>query len=248
MFSIFKKKATTTLKDFSILRTDFHSHLIPGIDDGAKSMEDSISLIGQLVDLGFENMITTPHIHNDYYPNSAEIIKDGLKNLRPALSKAGLNLDFHAAAEYYMDEHFEELLENKVPLLKISKNLVLVEMSFFGAPPKLEDYLFKMQMQGYKPIIAHPARYSFFKGQVPAYERLKDLGCHFQINLLSLAGYYGKETMETAQKLIKNGLVEYLATDLHHQRHLDSLKAALDNKTFAKFVMDYEYQNATLLQ
>lgn len=248
MFSIFKKKTTPSLKDFSILKTDFHSHLIPGIDDGAKSMEDSISLIGQLIDLGFENIITTPHIHNDYYPNSSAIIQEGLQTLRPALKASGLNIDFHAAAEYYMDEHFESLLENKEPLLKISKNLVLVEMSFFGAPPKLEDYLFKMQMQGYKPIIAHPARYSFFKGQVAAYERLKDLGCHFQINLLSLAGYYGKETMETAQKLIKHNLVEYLATDLHHQRHLDSLKAALDNKTFTKFVMDYEYQNASLIQ
>ncbi|MEM6380540.1 MAG: CpsB/CapC family capsule biosynthesis tyrosine phosphatase [Bacteroidota bacterium] len=165
MFSIFKKKAAPTLKDFSVLKTDLHSHLIPGIDDGAKSTEDSISLIKQLVDLGFENMITTPHIHHDYYPNSADGVKKGLQNLRPELSKAGINIDFHAAAEYYMDEHFESLLEKKEPLLKVSKNLVLVEMSFFGAPPKLEDYLFKMQMQGYKPIIAHPARYSFFKGQ-----------------------------------------------------------------------------------
>jgi tyrosine-protein phosphatase YwqE len=247
MFSIFNKKTNYSLKDFSILKADFHSHLIPGIDDGAKSTEDSLSLIQQLIDLGFEKLITTPHIHHDYYPNTTESIQNGLQKLRPELSKSGINIDFHAAAEYYMDEHFEGLLETKTPLLKIHNNLVLVEMSFFGAPPKLEEYIFKMQMQSYKPIIAHPARYSFFKGQLAPYQRLKDMGCLFQINLLSLAGYYGKETMETAQKLIKNNLVEYLATDLHHQRHLDCLKGALDNKTFAKFVMDYEYQNATLL-
>jgi len=247
MISIFKKAPRYTLEDFSTLAVDMHSHLLPGIDDGAPSMEHSLRLIGELYKLGYHKIITTPHIHSEYYPNTSEIIQQKLQEVRQALQVAQIPVDFHAAAEYYLDEHFESLLRRDEPLLCIHKNYVLVEISFFGSPPKLENYLFDLQMKGYKPILAHPERYAYFGGDLKAYKRFKDLGCLLQVNLLSLAGYYGKNCAETGQKLIKNGLVELLGSDLHHERHLQSLQSALENKSFAKLLLDYEFQNARLL-
>ena len=247
MFSFFTKKQSKRLHDLAILGADMHSHLIPGIDDGAKTVDDSLSLVKQLVDLGYKKIITSPHVYQEYYPNTFDTIENGLRLVRKALSEHDMHLDFSAGAEYYLDEHFEELLNEKQSIRKISGNYVLVEMGFFGAPPNLENYIFQLQLAGYKPILAHPERYSFYQGKLDAFIRLKDLGCVLQVNLLSLAGYYGKEVAHLAQKLIKNELVSFLGTDLHHQRHMDTIREALNNKAFVKYILDYEYQNKTLL-
>lgn len=232
MFSFFKKKASSAVGDFGFLHTDMHSHLIPGIDDGAPDVETAVALVRRLQDMGFERIITTPHVMADLYANTPETILGGLEVLRAALKAAGIHLPVSAAAEYLMDEEFG----NKIAaggLLTLPGNHVLVEMSFIGEPPNLYDYLFRLQTRGYKPILAHPERYMFLHKDMAAYERLRQAGCLFQVNLLSLDGYYGKAVQQTAEKLINKGWVELLGTDLHHQRHADALGMLLQSRKAA---------------
>lgn len=244
MFSIFKKKEAL-VNNFSHLGLDLHSHLIPGIDDGADSVETSLQLIRGLQELGFTKLYTTPHVMSDLYPNTRSVILEGLEQLQHALQAANMEVEIGAAAEYYMDEHFENILHNE-PLLTLPNNRVLVEMSFVTAPPNLFHYIFKLQTKGYKPILAHPERYLFLKSKFNEYHRLKEYGCEFQLNTLSLLGHYGKPIQETAYKLLKNKMIDYLGTDLHHQRHVELLGAALNDQKVREVLTRYEFANAQL--
>lgn len=220
-----------------------HCHLLPGIDDGAKDLAESLGLLQQMTDLGFQTIIATPHINSAYYPNTPATIKSAWQQV----TQASLSIDLFYAAEYFMDEYFESLLEEKAKLLSFGNKYVLVEMSFFGAPPKLEDYIFKLQLLGYKPILAHPERYTFYHGQIKSYERFRDLGCLLQVNLLSLAGEYGSEIAEVGRQLVQSNNVDLLGSDVHHERHLSKLRTALGEKKFLKCLLDYNYRNKDLL-
>ncbi|MFQ5447711.1 MAG: CpsB/CapC family capsule biosynthesis tyrosine phosphatase, partial [Saprospiraceae bacterium] len=129
------------------------------------------------------------------------------------------------------DDYFETLLKED-DLLTLPGNHLLLEMSFLAAPSKLEDYLFQSRLKGYQLILAHPERYIYLRKQYSQYERLRDLGCKFQVNLLSLIGYYGKEIKKNAFRLLKNGWVEYLGTDCHHGQHLELLTKAMHRGEF----------------
>ncbi len=240
MFNFFKK--TALLSNYSFLHTDMHSHLIPGIDDGAPDVETSVELIKGMQAMGFQRIITTPHVMADLYPNTPEIIREGLEKVRTALKEEGIDMPIDAAAEYLMDEAFGEKI-NSGKLLTLPGNYVLVEMSFVSPPPQLEDYLFRLQTRGYRPIMAHPERYMYLRGDLEEYQRLKDKGCAFQLNLLSLTGHYGKPIQKVAEKLLKNDLIDYLGTDLHHHKHLATLDAALQSSTVAKALKDISFKN-----
>jgi len=246
MFNLFQK--TPDIPDYSFLGADLHSHLLPGIDDGAEDIEQSLVLIRKLKDLGFRKLITTPHIMADLYPNTPEVIKEKLAEVRTALKAAKIEMPIEAAAEYLMDEAFEEkIAEGK--LLSLPGNRVLVEMSFISPPPKLETYLFQLQTKGYKPLLAHPERYLFYRDEFKQYHKLRDRGCEFQLNLLSLAGYYGKPTRENAVRLLKEGLIDYLATDMHHERHAALIAGALEDKAFRRLIGKYQdaFKNRELI-
>lgn len=219
----FFKKKSSKPPDLSWLNTDMHSHLIPGIDDGAQDMATSLELIRGLADAGYKKLITTPHILWDLYPNTPEIIHQGLEELRQAVEEAEINITLHAAAEYFIDEYFEEQLEKKVPLLTLSENLVLVEFSLLTARLDIQQVLFDMQMQNYQPVIAHPERYIYLDRNREFYDTLKDSGCMFQLNLLSLTGYYGFAVQDLAAYLLKKGYYNLAGTDLHHAKHLATL-------------------------
>lgn len=219
-----RKKTNTEPTDLSWLHTDMHSHLIPGIDDGAADISASLELIRGMVQLGYKKIVTTPHILWEVYPNTAEIIKRGLDELRKAVKEAGIPVELHAAAEYFIDDHFQEQLEKKIPLLTISENKVLVEFSMITAPLDLKEVLFEMQLQGYQPILAHPERYAYLTNRKSTYDELKDAGCLFQLNLLSLSGYYGSAVQELADYLIKKEYYNFAGTDLHGTRHLSALQ------------------------
>lgn len=244
MFSIFKKKQSF-IPDFSHLVVDFHSHLIPGIDDGADTMETSLHLIRGLQALGYKQLFTTPHVMSDLYPTTKAVILEGLHNLQKAVKAAGIAIEIGAAAEYYMDEHFDNIIKSD-ELLTLPGNHVLVEMSFVTAPPNLFHHIFKLQTKGYHPILAHPERYLFLKKNFEEYSRLKEYGCKFQLNILSMIGHYGKPVQETAYKLLKNKMIDYLGTDLHHQRHIELLHQALKDKKIQEILSTYEFANAQL--
>ncbi len=225
MFSFFKKR-TASQVDLSEIATDMHSHLIPAIDDGSDSVERSITLIRGLMDVGYSRIITTPHIIYDMYNNTPEIIGEGHEVLKAGLAGEGIDISTRAAAEYYMDEYFESLLEKDAPLLTIKDKMVLVEMSFSSAPFNLKDMIFQLQMKGYQPVFAHPERYLYLTANRALYDDLKDMGVMFQLNILSLANYYGKTANELANYLVKKGYIDLIGTDLHHIRHLDALRNA----------------------
>jgi len=225
MFSIFNKKPKIRL-DLSAVGTDMHSHLLPGIDDGSPDAETSLQLITGLQDLGYRKFITTPHILWDIYKNDAVSIGAAHNELQQALQQNNLNVPIRAAAEYFLDEHFDELLETNTPLLTIHENWVLVEFSFVTTPLNFKEKLFNMQMKGYQPILAHPERYLYFMSDKKWYDELKDTGCYFQLNILSLTGYYGKASLQLAQYLMNKRYINLLGTDCHHFRHLNTLRSA----------------------
>ena len=201
-----------------------HSHLVPGIDDGSQDITTSVSLVRGLRDLGFKKLITTPHILWEVYPNTPDLITNGLEDVRAAVHEAGIEVELHGAAEYFIDEHFEEQLRNKIPLLTLSDDMVLVEFSMVTAPMDLQQVIFDMQLQNYQPVLAHPERYIYLTRKKEFFDELKSAGCYFQLNLLSLTGHYGTSVQELADYLLKKEYYDFAGTDLHHQKHLAALQ------------------------
>lgn len=202
---------------------DIHSHLLPGIDDGANDIDNSIELIQKMTSYGIKNLITTPHVLGDVYPNSSALILDKLALVKRELINRGINdVKIKAAAEYMLDEQFCKRLEEN-DLLTLKDNIVLVEMSYFNAPYNLFEMIFDIQTKGYKPLLAHPERYNFYHNDFEMYYKLKKAGCLFQLNLLSLTEQYGKGVQSVAFKLIKENLYDYVGTDTHHKNHLKLL-------------------------
>ena len=245
LFGLFKKNKSAAAADFSFLGTDMHSHLVPGVDDGSDSVETSLELLRGFVDLGFKKIITTPHTRPDYFPNSQAELEAGLDRLRPALAAANLSIEVEMASEYFVDYEFlqQQDINN---LLTFSGKHLLIELSTYQAPPNLFDTIFQLKIKGYQLILAHPERYGYYVSDFEQFEKLKDFGCQFQVNLLSLTGSYGKPPRDLAMKFFKQKMVDFLGTDMHHAQHLEALKAMQHDHKLMRFVRDYELQNASL--
>jgi protein-tyrosine phosphatase len=235
MFSIFKKKQSNPIPfGYFPIQTDIHSHILPGIDDGSPNIETSLILIEGLIKLGIKKSIATPHIIGDLYRNNAETINEALTLLQKAIVEKGIEFSVKAAAEYMLDDYFLNILNNKIPLLTIKDNLVLTEFSYAEKPFSPQQLIFSIITEGYQPILAHPERYAYYHGNYNQYDQLADLGFLLQVNLLSLTGYYGKAVAKAAHYIIKNKLVSYTATDLHHERHLQALQHPTNQLIFAE--------------
>ncbi len=235
MFSIFKKTSKPLKSiNFESLRTDMHSHLIAGIDDGSPDLETSISLIGQLKEMGFQRFITTPHIMADFYRNTPEIIGNGLEQLELAINSNDQSIELKAAAEYLVDFEFEAKIDNQEPLLTFGDKYILIETSFISAPPNFEDIIFKLQLKGYKVILAHPERFLFMTPK--DYESYKNRSVFFQLNLLSLIGYYGKPVQHRAQQLIQKNMIDFVGTDCHNQIQANMYEKCFTNSYWHKLV------------
>ena len=216
------------------LEVDMHSHLIPGIDDGSKSMQESLDLISRLSGFGLRKLITTPHIMSEYYKNTPEIIRMGLEDLRKSVKAAGINIEIEAAAEYYLDEIFLEKVKDGDEILTFGDNYILVETGFINRPQMLLETLFQLEMSGYKPIFAHPERYQYLLGDKQLLEDLVDRSLLFQVNLLSLTGFYSKPVKDFAETLLERGLVRLFGTDCHNPRYLDMLESLPKSKNYQK--------------
>lgn len=221
--------------DLSVLQTDFHSHLIPGIDDGVATMEDSLEVIRKFKELGYRKLITTPHVMTDYFKNDNDIITRGADKVREAIAQNNIDMQFEAAAEYYADEHLEDLIQKK-DLLTFGNGYVLFELSFLMEPPNLAKLIFDMQMAGYKPILAHPERYQYWHKRWDKYQELRDKGVGLQMNMLSLTGHYSPQIKKAAQKMLDEDLVDFTGSDCHRIQHLQILEHDLTNPYFQKLV------------
>lgn len=223
MLQLFRKNTNIT-EVFPMDYVDIHSHLLPGIDDGSKNMEETISLITKMDSFGIQNFITTPHVLGNVWKNSSDTILDKLDLVLEELEKRDLSyIKLDAAAEYMLDEEFCKLLKAR-DLLTLKEDSLLVEMSFMNAPVNLFEMLFDIQLAGYKPILAHPERYGFLHNDFETYHKLKNAGCRFQLNLLSLTGHYGKSVQKVAEKLLQQGMIDLTGSDTHNQNHLNTLQ------------------------
>ena len=233
--NLFGKKKNENPFDFSKIVVDMHSHLVPGIDDGSQSLEESIDLIRSLKNLGYKKIITTPHIMADRYKNTPEIIKTGLKKIRQVLENQRIEIEIDAAAEYLIDDLFVTKIKEG-ELLTMGDNFILVELSYFIEPPNLNNVFFELQTNGYNVILAHPERYTYWHENFEKYQDLYDRGIYLQLNINSLTGWYSKESMHIAQKLIDNKLIKFLGSDTHNAVYMNELqKSAYEpylNKAF----------------
>jgi protein-tyrosine phosphatase len=246
MISFFQKK-NALQADYSEIGCDMHSHLIPGIDDGSPDLATSMLLIKGLSDLGYKKIITTPHIMWDMYKNTPETILPGFNAVKDELKKNNLQIEFEVAAEYFLDDYFDKLIDSDATLLTFKDNLVLVEFSFVKEPVELKAILFKLQIKGYQPVLAHPERYLYFGAKKHWYEEIKDTGCLFQLNVLSLGGFYGRAPVELAHYLIKQRYINLIGTDLHNSRHLELLGSSSSHiHTIKKLIDSGDILNAEL--
>ena len=230
--ALWRKKAPA---DFSLgIQTEIHSHLLPAIDDGVKSIEESIGIIRAFEKMGVKRIITTPHIMMDFYKNTPEIIQSKLITLQEALEKENIQVKVEAAAEYYLDEGFMSKLNNDEPLLTFGDKYVLFETSYINSSSYLISALFAMKSQGYKPVLAHPERYSYLYSGFDKFKELYDLGMYFQLNTNSLSGYYDKDAKKFAEKLIDNNMIDFIGSDCHGFRHLEALKKSTHTAYYQK--------------
>ena len=233
--NIFKKEEILHPYDLSSLGVDVHSHLIPGIDDGASSMEESIELITKFKEFGYKKLITTPHVISDYYRNSPEIILQGLEDVRKELARQKIDILIEAAAEYNLENEFEELVENdNILSFGGAKKYVLFELSFYNEPSRLKDVIWNLRTKGYQPILAHVERYAYWHKDWDKIEDMVNRDVKLQLNIGSLTGAYGPEVKNSAIKLIDEGLIDLVGSDCHNLRHIDMINHAITSPHFHK--------------
>ena len=242
-FSIKKIEVELDPLDFSVLKTDIHSHFIPGIDDGSPDMETTISLIKEMQGLGFKKVITTPHVMSDFYKNSSDIILKGLTDIRSELKVQNINMEIEAAAEYYIDYDFEQKI-GKEKFLTFGDNYILVELSFMEAPENLFDIIFKLRLEGYNVVLAHPERYAFFT--MDDYEELVNRGVLLQINWLSIIGYYSPQIEQKTKDLIAADIVSFIGSDCHNMNHAELYKKCQTKKAWHDLNNSSKLLNSTL--
>jgi len=238
----FNRSKKSQHKDFTAIGADMHSHLIPGVDDGAKDVADSIQLITGLQQLGFNKLYTTPHTLQDIHPNTRDSLQKGYDLLNGNIPTG---VELMLSSEYYLDDQFQEQLGGGT-VMPLPGNRLLIEFSQISRPHDLEEVIFDLGIRGYHVVLAHPERYLFFHKNFTYYTRLKDLGVELQVNALSLTDHYGKNIRSIADKLIEKDLIDFIGTDIHHVRHLETLKLVPATKSFAKLVDSGNLKNQEL--
>jgi len=229
-----------------VLKLDLHSHFIPGIDDGSQSMEESLTLLRGMEALGYEKVITTPHIMIDVYRNTPKIIKEGLGTLQEAAKAEGIQVEIEAGAEYYMDEGFYDHLHSG-EVMSIKNKYLLFETSYISKPLQVEEMIFEIGAAGYTPLMAHPERYRYVTDPLKEYSRFKELGVLFQIDLNSIGGYYGKSAKKNVNFLSKHGMIDFLGSDVHHKKHLEALSDVFMSDAYADIFTNNTILNDELI-
>lgn len=208
--------------------TDIHCHLVPAVDDGSRSLDETRQLIEAMRSIGIQRIITTPHIYRRYPHNDSSTLQQELERLLPDLSDLGVPLML--GAEYMLDEGFEAHLAKPLLTLGTSKYL-LVETSFVGAPLDLFRLIQQVISAGAIPMLAHPERYLYMDDRM--YDQLRGAGCAFQLNLFSLTGMYGEQVQRRAQQLLERGVYSFVGTDTHR---IELFRRTISSaKTYARY-------------
>ncbi|WP_245327393.1 tyrosine-protein phosphatase [Hymenobacter fodinae] len=226
-----------------------HSHLLPGLDDGAETLEQSVELVRAMQQLGYRKLVMTPHIMGDFYRNTPESVRGALGALRNAVKAAGITgIGLECAAEYYLDEWFGQKLDAKEALLSFGgdKRYVLVETSYINEPFNFADTMFQLKAHGYQPVLAHPERYTYMYGRFEQLESIRESGVLLQLNLNSIVGYYSAGAKRVAEKMIDAGMVDMLGTDAHHIKHVETLRSKVLLSGYLQKVLSLPLLNSTL--
>lgn len=218
------------------LKTDMHSHLLPGLDDGVKTFEEALSVILSLKALGYSRLITTPHVISDIYRNTTANIIGRCNELNAFLAKHNEHVEVSAAAEYYLDESLMQSIRHDERLLTFGDRYLLFETNFVTEPLILKEFIFLASTKGYKLILAHPERYLYLHGNLAKVEDLKNRGLFFQVNISSLSGHYSPPAQKLARQIIDSQWIDFLGTDCHNLNHIDVLRKSASTKYFEKAI------------
>lgn len=230
MFNFFSKSKEPIKFWFS---TDIHCHIIPGVDDGSPNVEKSIALISDLHSFGINRIIATPHIACETFENTPEILDAAQAKLDEAMKAQDMtDVQVTHAAENRIDDRLHDNMKNGT-LLAYPNKYILIENSFVQEPWDLEQTIFDLQVRGYQPILAHPERYLYYHLKHGRYKELHEK-VMFQVNVLSLAGYYGKEVKKVAEEMMHNGMIDFLGTDTHSRRHTECFREYLTTRDARK--------------
>jgi len=237
MFSIFHKKSKQDAKLF--YTTDVHSHILPGVDHGSQSVGESLDMLRAQIDMGIKHVMCTSHVTAETFENTPESLTAAYEVLKKAIAEEGLPIDIYVSAEYRIDDYWNREYEAG-HLLPMPGRHVLLENSFAQELIGIDDMLFNLQVQGYKPILAHPERYRYYNDRRDRYKALHNASVKFQINLLSLAGYFSKGTRERALWLIENNLCDMFGSDMHNMEHAEIIKDYIGSKEWSKLCDKYD--------
>lgn len=240
-----RKEKSSDPADLGLLLVDVHSHFIPGIDDGASSMEISLELLSAMASFGYQKVITTPHVMSDYYRNTSDIIRNGCEQVREAAHHAGIDIRIECAAEYYLEADFMEKIRKK-ELLTFGDGYVLFELPFLNEPPNTKEAIFEMLMAGYKPVLAHPERYVYWHHAFEKYEEMCDKGVLLQLNINSLTGHYSPQVKKISERLIDLGVISFVGSDCHHVGHINLMKRAAQLPMLHRLINSGSLLNKTL--
>ena len=230
MFNLFRRKKNDARLFYS---TDVHCHILPGVDHGAQTVDDALQMLAVQKMMGISRVVLTSHVTAGTFENTPQTLNDAFQVLKQAVDKTDLGIELFLSAEYRMDEYWTEqyALGNEIAM---PGGYLLMENSFHQELLGLDDLLFDLKVKGYKPVLAHPERYGYYGQRKQRLEQLHGMNIKFQVNLLSLAGYFGGQCRETALWLAKQGMIDMLGSDMHNMEHAEVILKYINSSEWRK--------------
>ena len=248
MFEFLKrnKKNKNVEPIFESLGVDMHCHLVPQVDDGSRSLQETMDCIEVMKRVGYNKMYITPHFQHPRFPNTEEDITNRYNRLRSELKDNGVDMELMGiGGEYRIDDSFADRVANPKFLQIGRKNkYLLLELSLHQVRMGIEETLFDLMMKGYEVILAHPERYPYYSAISRKLHDMKEQGVYFQCNVLSLSGFYGEAAQNKAFAFIENGWVEFLGTDMHNTMYAGALLDCAANKKVQKLMQNHTFLNS----
>ena len=245
MFEFLKRNKQS--KTFSVLGTDMHCHLLPGVDDGSSNINETVSCLKAMAGLGFNKIYFTPHFQA-HYPNEEEDIKRRFAELKKAITRLN-DKSLPEIADISGEYRFDPLFARQPGIdkvLTLPGKRLLCEFSLHFNNYMPVDILKEYQKLGYTLILAHPERYPYLGIHSKEIQTMKSMGVYFQINVLSLNGFYGESAKNKGFEYIRNNMVEYLGTDTHNMRYISALIDTAENTEVKKMLDKYTFLNSQI--
>ena len=232
MFNFFRRSREQTKLFYE---TDVHCHILPGVDHGSQNIAESLELLRTEIDMGIKRVVCTSHVTAETFENTPESLTKAFEELKKAVAEEGLPIELFLSAEYRIDEYWQKQYAAG-QILPMPGKYILLENSFIQELIGMDEMMFELQVKGYKPILAHPERYRYYHSRHDRYEKLHSSNVVFQVNILSLAGYFGPGPREAALWLIDNNLCNMLGSDMHNMEHAKVIMDYINSKEWRRLI------------